>query len=126
MPRNSTSSSTPPPPQWVIDLQSPPKPKTKANIPDPPGYSASTSGKARSPFPHVQTNHANPSSSAIRSGQSTSTKSAYSRGDGHAEDQEILGTGPRARQGPAYECNHDVYVWQFAADLQHYDGIHAV
>lgn len=37
----------PPPPQWVLDLHSPPKPKTKATIPDPPGYSASSSGKAR-------------------------------------------------------------------------------
>lgn len=37
----------PPPPQWVLDLHSPPKPRTKATIPDPPGYSASLSGKAR-------------------------------------------------------------------------------
>ncbi|MCJ1426840.1 hypothetical protein MMC29_004743, partial [Sticta canariensis] len=37
--------SPPPPPQWVLDLHAPPKPKTKANIPDPPGYSASTGSK---------------------------------------------------------------------------------
>ncbi|TVY33462.1 ER membrane protein complex subunit, partial [Lachnellula subtilissima] len=38
-------ASVPPPPQWVIDLNSPPagKPKT-AGIPDPPGYT-STGGK---------------------------------------------------------------------------------
>lgn len=49
----------PPPPQWVLDLHSPPKPKTKASIPDPPGYSASSSGKARASL-HPQKNPARP------------------------------------------------------------------
>ncbi|MCJ1375139.1 hypothetical protein MMC20_006373 [Loxospora ochrophaea] len=36
----------PPPPQWVLDLNSPPRPRAKAaNIPDPPGYSSAVSNK---------------------------------------------------------------------------------
>ena len=40
--------STPPPPQWVVDLNSAPvsKPKNTA-IPDPPGYTASMTRKER-------------------------------------------------------------------------------
>ncbi|KAI9732558.1 MAG: hypothetical protein M1834_003893 [Cirrosporium novae-zelandiae] len=38
----------PPPPQWVIDLNSPPPTKTKAasSIPDPPGFSSSKGKKS--------------------------------------------------------------------------------
>lgn len=40
---------TPPPPKWVVDLNSgvPPKAKNAASIPDPPGYTSSkaVSGK---------------------------------------------------------------------------------
>ena len=40
-------ASPPPPPQWVIDLNSPPRPKPKntSNIPNPPGYTEASSGK---------------------------------------------------------------------------------
>ncbi|MCJ1468676.1 hypothetical protein MMC07_007305 [Pseudocyphellaria aurata] len=48
MASTSVSSKSPPPPQWVLDLHAPPKPKTKSNIPDPPGYSASTSKRSAS------------------------------------------------------------------------------
>lgn len=34
---------TPPPPKWVVDLNNglPPKSKSAASIPDPPGYTSS-------------------------------------------------------------------------------------
>lgn len=34
-------AAPPPPPRWVVDLNSPPAPQpAKASIPDPPGYTA--------------------------------------------------------------------------------------
>lgn len=40
--------ATPPPPQWVVDLTSPPTSKPKnAALPDPPGYTASMTRKER-------------------------------------------------------------------------------
>ncbi|MCJ1390039.1 hypothetical protein MMC18_002897, partial [Xylographa bjoerkii] len=39
-------SKTPPPPQWVIDLSTPPTPKPKSgSILDPPGYSSTVTAK---------------------------------------------------------------------------------
>lgn len=37
-----------------------------------------------------------------------------------------MGAGARARQSSPHERHHDVHVRQLAADLQHYDGLHAV
>ncbi|KAL2066377.1 hypothetical protein VTL71DRAFT_2448 [Oculimacula yallundae] len=38
--------AAPPPPQWVLDLNSPPTAKNKsASIPDPPGFTATSGGK---------------------------------------------------------------------------------
>ena len=43
-------SNPPPPPKWVIDLNSPPRPKAKnTNIANPPGYTEASSGKVQ-PF----------------------------------------------------------------------------
>ncbi|KUJ16393.1 uncharacterized protein LY89DRAFT_707665 [Mollisia scopiformis] len=50
----------PPPPQWVLDLNSPPAPKSKnSGIPDPPGFTGTSSGSKASftaltatPFPN--------------------------------------------------------------------------
>lgn len=43
------SAQPPPPPQWVLDLNSTPAPKQKpASIPDPPGFTAAHSLKQRS------------------------------------------------------------------------------
>ncbi|KAF2684273.1 hypothetical protein K458DRAFT_302436 [Lentithecium fluviatile CBS 122367] len=42
------SAQPPPPPQWVVDLNSPPPSKPKnSSIPDPPGYTASLTRKER-------------------------------------------------------------------------------
>lgn len=42
------SAAPPPPPQWVIDLNSPPAVKPKSTgIPDPPGFSAAASGNRK-------------------------------------------------------------------------------
>jgi len=41
-------AAPPPPPQWVIDLNSPPAAKPKsAGIPDPPGFTATSSGSKK-------------------------------------------------------------------------------
>ncbi|KAL1986837.1 hypothetical protein VTN96DRAFT_5490 [Rasamsonia emersonii] len=44
-----SSKSPPPPPKWVVELNSPPpRPSPKASkIPDPPGYSSRPTGKQR-------------------------------------------------------------------------------
>ncbi|KAF2019205.1 hypothetical protein BU24DRAFT_458907 [Aaosphaeria arxii CBS 175.79] len=43
------ASAPPPPPQWVLDLNSPPPASSKnASIPDPPGFTAPLSAKQRS------------------------------------------------------------------------------
>lgn len=36
--------------------------------------------------------------------------------------------GNRARSGEstAYECDHDVHVWEQSADLQYHDGVHVI
>ncbi|KAG4436438.1 hypothetical protein IFR05_008093 [Cadophora sp. M221] len=40
--------ATPPPPQWVLDLNSPPTAKSKSTtIPDPPGFTAAASGNKK-------------------------------------------------------------------------------
>ncbi|KAH7370396.1 hypothetical protein BKA65DRAFT_16296 [Rhexocercosporidium sp. MPI-PUGE-AT-0058] len=40
--------AAPPPPQWVLDLTSPPTAKSKsASIPDPPGFTAAASGNKK-------------------------------------------------------------------------------
>lgn len=44
-----------PPPQWVVDLHSSPRPKSKPNLPDPPGYSASSGSKVRSELAYKMT-----------------------------------------------------------------------
>ena len=36
-----------------------------------------------------------------------------------------MGTRLRPGQGSPNECNHDVYVWQYAPDIQYHDGLHA-
>ncbi|KAF2181378.1 hypothetical protein K469DRAFT_589735 [Zopfia rhizophila CBS 207.26] len=41
-------SQPPPPPQWVLDLNSAPVSKPKSSIPDPPGYTATVSSKQKS------------------------------------------------------------------------------
>jgi len=39
------ATPTPPPPQWILDLNSPPAPKQKhSGIPDPPGFTGTSSG----------------------------------------------------------------------------------
>jgi len=41
-------ASPPPPPQWVIDLNTPPQAKPKAaGIPDPPGFTVTSSGNKK-------------------------------------------------------------------------------
>lgn len=39
--------SPPPPPQWVLDLNSNPTKPKNASLPDPPGYAASLTKKER-------------------------------------------------------------------------------
>lgn len=42
------ATAPPPPPQWVLDLNSPPASKQKnSGIPDPPGYPATSSGSKK-------------------------------------------------------------------------------
>lgn len=41
------ASQPPPPPQWVLDLNSTPASKPKSSFPDPPGYTAPLSAKQR-------------------------------------------------------------------------------
>lgn len=41
------SASPPPPPQWVLDLNSDPAKPKNASLPDPPGYTASLTKKER-------------------------------------------------------------------------------
>ena len=41
------SAVTPPPPQWVVDLNSAPPKSKNASLPDPPGYTASMTKKER-------------------------------------------------------------------------------
>ncbi|CAG8962068.1 hypothetical protein HYFRA_00005111 [Hymenoscyphus fraxineus] len=40
-------SPPPPPSQWVEELNSPPVPRSKLTIPDPPGYTAASSGNKK-------------------------------------------------------------------------------
>ncbi|KAI9731627.1 MAG: hypothetical protein M1818_007757 [Claussenomyces sp. TS43310] len=43
-----TASSLPPPPQWVLELNSPPVTRAKnAGIPDPPGFASAISGSKK-------------------------------------------------------------------------------
>ncbi|KAF2275715.1 uncharacterized protein EI97DRAFT_494614 [Westerdykella ornata] len=35
----------PPPPRWVVEINSPPPPRSKASLPDPPGFTAPLSAK---------------------------------------------------------------------------------
>ena len=44
----ATQERPPPPPQWVLDLNSTPPSKTKGTLPDPPGFTSGTSQIARS------------------------------------------------------------------------------
>jgi hypothetical protein len=41
------TSTAPPPPQWALDLNSTPPPRSKATFPDPPGFTAPLSAKQR-------------------------------------------------------------------------------
>ncbi|KAK7187967.1 hypothetical protein DPSP01_003147 [Paraphaeosphaeria sporulosa] len=41
------SAQPPPPPQWVVDLNTPPTTKPKTNVADPPGYTASLTRRDR-------------------------------------------------------------------------------
>jgi hypothetical protein len=41
------STAPPPPPQWVVDLNSPPAKAKNASLADPPGYTASMTKKER-------------------------------------------------------------------------------
>jgi hypothetical protein len=41
------STQPPPPPQWVVDLNSPPATPPKVTIADPPGYTASLTRRDR-------------------------------------------------------------------------------
>lgn len=41
------SAVAPPPPQWVVDLNSTPAKSKNASLPDPPGYTASLTKKER-------------------------------------------------------------------------------
>lgn len=43
----STMEAAPPPPQWVIDLNSPPVAKKNASIPDPPGFTSASTGSGK-------------------------------------------------------------------------------
>jgi hypothetical protein len=44
---NTMSTAPPPPPQWVLDLNSTPAKPKNASLPDPPGYTASMTKKER-------------------------------------------------------------------------------
>lgn len=131
----AVSSKSPSPPQWVLDLHAPPKPKTKANIPDPPGYSASTTSKVRtlvsislqtSNLPYASYSLTRSLSAALLLGQVASAKASHPGRNRHVKDQEIVGTGAGARQGAPHERHHDVHVGKLAANLQHHDGLHAL
>lgn len=122
-------SNPPPPPQWVLDLNSPLRPKTRnTNITNPPGYTEASSGK-------VQPLCSQSISSCLQLTalaaychliQNSSPQTPNDRGNRHAEAEKVLGTRPRACQSLAHERNHDVHVGQLAADIQHNDGLHAV
>lgn len=131
----AVSSKSPPPPQWVLDLRAPPKPKTKANIPDPPGYSASAATKVRtlisislqtSNLPCESCSLTSSLSAALHLSQVASAKASYPGRNRHIKDQEIVGTGAGARKGAPHERHHDVHVGKLAANLQHHDGLHAL
>lgn len=65
-------------------------------------------------------------STALRLGQSAGAKAPHPGGNGHAKDQEIVGTGAGAGQGAPNERHHDVHVRQLAANIQYHDGLHAL
>lgn len=118
--RNGSSTST-------QRLQADPNRQTYPTLQDTPQPSV-----ARSATPTISSIIQLTNSAAIRSLKATAAtpaatpQSAHARRNRHAKTQEILGDRPRARQTTTHECNHDVHVRQFSADLQHHDGIHAV
>ena len=118
-----------PPPQWVIDLNSPPRPKAKnTNITNPPGYTEASTGKVHpiAPIPSPRYSSITAFVAYRYLIQKCNPKTTHHSRNRHPEAEKVMGTRPRACQSLAHERNHDVHVRQFAADIQHNDGLHVV
>ena len=84
----------PPPPRWVVEVNAAPQPPSKSsNIPDPPGYTASSSSNSKVRielhelvYENMLSHRSESSSKAIKS------KTPDSGGDGYVEGQKVLGS----------------------------------
>jgi len=126
----------PPPPQWVIDINTPPI-KTPKPLGSP---TLQDSQRLRSPaarcvllqLPLLQPSSITPSNSFSEAAacllkvRPRRPKGAHNRRDRHSEDQEGLGDRHCTCEAAADDWVHDVHVGQRIADLQHHDGYYGI
>ena len=118
-------SQTPAPPKWAVELNSPPVSRTKSTIPDPPGYTAASSGnKVRThsicictPLTCLETN---------RRLQNARSNRPNHRRNGHIKAKESLGDRACASQATTHDRDHDVHVRELFTDIQYNDGGYGV
>jgi hypothetical protein len=128
----------PPPPQWVMDLNSPPASKAKpSSLPDPPGYSSTTtkvcdfllpsSSTCRPCLSTLLTPHFLPAYSILQKPtRNPNSQTPHNRRNRYPQSQEIMGTCSRPRKSLTYERNNDVHVRKQSTDILYNDGVYAI
>jgi hypothetical protein len=116
--RALSMAAPPPPPQWVIDLNSPPITKPKSSgIPDPPGYTATSMGSKVCPPKLLQRLISAKQALETAILQSRRPRSPYPRRNRYPKAQKGMGGGTGTREAVTYDRHHDVYVWQLLTNI---------
>lgn len=122
------NAPTPPPPQWVLDLNTPPTPKQKnSGIPDPPGYtSTAITSKVSSHSPRsLYHSNRSPETNCLLL-QNHNTSRPHNRPNGRSQAQKSLGSSPSTRKATTNDRNNDVHVGQLVTNIQYHDGSNGI